>query len=124
MLISAATTIFGFAPLFIFARHPVALFSDGHPPVLPFGMVSAFIATLVITPACMDLRSCPVRQPRGAPRSIGIRLARSQWVFIHLGGSQVPLYYILRPILKIVYAGALQTTAPSAAPPAGSPVAW
>jgi 1-acyl-sn-glycerol-3-phosphate acyltransferase len=94
VLISAATTIFGFAVL-VFARHPV-LFSMGTTVLL--GMVSAFIATLVITPACMDLLLFRP-QPRGAPRwwhPLG-----TLWVALHLGGSQIFLYYILRPLLKI-----------------------
>jgi 1-acyl-sn-glycerol-3-phosphate acyltransferase len=39
-------------------------------------------------------------QPRGAPRwwhPLG-----TVWVLLHLGGSQIFLYYILRPVLKIV----------------------
>jgi 1-acyl-sn-glycerol-3-phosphate acyltransferase len=94
VLISAATTIFGFAVL-VFAHHPV-LFSMGTTVLL--GMVSAFIATLVITPACMDILLFRP-QPRGAPRwwhPLG-----TLWVFVHLGGSQFFLYYVLRPILKI-----------------------
>jgi len=95
VLISAATTIFGFAVL-VFAKHPV-LFSMGTTVLL--GMVSAFIATLVITPACMDLLLFRP-QPRGAPRwwhPLG-----TVWVALHLGGCQIFLYYILRPVLKIV----------------------
>ncbi len=94
VLISAATTIFGFAVL-IFARHPV-LFSMGTTVLL--GMISAFIATLVITPACMDLLLFR-KQPTGAPRwwhPLG-----TLWVGLHLGSCQVFLYYILRPLLKI-----------------------
>src|SRR6201986_519445 len=94
-LISAATTIFGFAVL-VFAHHPV-LFSMGTTVLV--GMVSAFIATLVITPACMDLLLFRP-QPRGAPRwwhPFG-----TLWIAIHLGGSQIFLYYVLRPILKVV----------------------
>ena len=94
VMISAMTTIFGFAVL-VFARHPV-LFSMGTTVLL--GMVSAFIATLVITPACMDLLLFRP-QPRGAPRwwhPLG-----TVWVGLHLGGSQTFLYYVLRPLLKI-----------------------
>jgi 1-acyl-sn-glycerol-3-phosphate acyltransferase len=94
VLISAATTIFGFAVL-VFAKHPV-LFSMGTTVLL--GMVSAFIATLVITPACMDLLLFH-RQPTGAPRwwhPLG-----TLWVALHLGGCQIFLYYVLRPSLKI-----------------------
>ena len=95
VLISAATTIFGFAVL-IFARHPV-LFSMGTTVLL--GMISAFVATLVITPACMDLLLFR-KQPTGAPRwwhPLG-----TVWVALHLGGSQIFLYYVLRPLLKVV----------------------
>jgi 1-acyl-sn-glycerol-3-phosphate acyltransferase len=95
VLISAATTIFGFAVL-IFAKHPV-LFSMGTTVLL--GMVSAFIATLVITPLCMDLLLFK-NPPRGAPRwwhPFG-----TLWVALHLGGGQIFLYYILRPVLKII----------------------
>ena len=95
VLISALTTIFGFAVL-VFAKHPV-LFSMGTTVLL--GMVCAFTATLIITPACMDLLLFRP-QPRGAPRwwhPLG-----SIWVLVHLGGSQIFLYYILRPILKLL----------------------
>jgi 1-acyl-sn-glycerol-3-phosphate acyltransferase len=95
VLISALTTIFGFAVL-VFAKHPV-LFSMGTTVLL--GMVCAFAATLILTPFLMDLLLFRP-QPRGAPRwwqPLG-----SIWVLLHLGGSQVFLYYILRPILKIL----------------------
>ena len=95
VFISAATTIFGFAVL-VFAQHPV-LFSMGTTVLL--GMVSAFIATLVITPACMDLLLFRP-QPRGAPKFWHPLV--TLWVAIHLGGSQIFLYYVLRPILKII----------------------
>jgi 1-acyl-sn-glycerol-3-phosphate acyltransferase len=95
VMISACTTIFGFAVL-IFAKHPV-LFSMGTTVLL--GMACAFAATLIITPLCMDLLLFK-NPPRGAPRwwhPLG-----TLWVLIHLGGSQLFLYYILRPILKII----------------------
>jgi 1-acyl-sn-glycerol-3-phosphate acyltransferase len=95
VMISALTTIFGFAVL-IFARHPV-LFSMGTTVLL--GMACAFAATLVITPLCMDLLLFK-NPPRGAPRwwhPLG-----TFWVLVHLGGSQLFLYYILRPVLKII----------------------
>ena len=95
VMISALTTIFGFAVL-IFAKHPV-LFSMGTTVLL--GMGCAFAATLVITPLCMDLLLFK-NPPRGAPRwwhPLG-----TLWVLIHLGGSQIFLYYILRPVLKII----------------------
>ena len=95
VMISALTTIFGFAVL-IFAKHPV-LYSMGTTVLL--GMACAFAATLVITPLCMDLLLFK-NPPRGAPRwwhPLG-----TLWVLVHLGGSQIFLYYILRPILKII----------------------
>ncbi|HEY2330177.1 MAG TPA: 1-acyl-sn-glycerol-3-phosphate acyltransferase [Verrucomicrobiae bacterium] len=95
VMISALTTIFGFAVL-VFAKHPV-LFSMGTTVLL--GMACAFAATLVITPLCMDLLLFK-NPPRGAPRwwhPLG-----TLWVLIHLGGSQVFLYGILRPVLKII----------------------
>ena len=95
VLISALTTIFGFAVL-VFARHPV-LFSMGTTVLL--GMSFAFVATLILTPLCMDLLLFK-NPPRGAPRwwhPLG-----TLWVIIHLGGSQLFLYYVLRPILKII----------------------
>jgi len=95
VMISALTTIFGFAVL-IFAKHPV-LFSMGTTVLL--GMACAFTATLVITPLCMDLLLFK-NPPRCAPRwwhPLG-----TLWVLIHLGGSQIFLYYVLRPILKII----------------------
>jgi 1-acyl-sn-glycerol-3-phosphate acyltransferase len=95
VMISALTTIFGFAVL-IFAKHPV-LFSMGTTVLL--GMACAFAATLVITPLCMDLLLFK-NPPRGAPRwwhPLG-----TLWVLVHLGGSQIFLYYFLRPILKII----------------------
>ena len=95
VMISALTTIFGFAVL-VFAQHPV-LFSMGTTVLL--GMACAFAATLVITPLCMDLLLFK-SPPRGAPRwwhPLG-----TLWILIHLGGSQVFLYGILRPVLKII----------------------
>ncbi len=94
VLISAATTIFGFAVL-AFAQHPV-LFSMGTTVLL--GMASAFAATLIITPAVMDLLLWR-DPPRGAPRwwhPLG-----TLWVGIHLGSGQIFLYYVLRPLLKL-----------------------
>lgn len=95
VLISALTTIFGFAVL-VFAKHPV-LFSMGTTVLL--GMVCAFAATLILTPFLMDVLLFRP-QPRGAPR--WWHLLGTLWVFLHLGGSQVFLYYILRPILKLL----------------------
>lgn len=95
VLISALTTLFGFAVL-VFAQHPV-LFSMGTTVLI--GMSFAFAATLVLTPMCMDLLLFK-DPPRGAPRwwhPLG-----TLWVIIHLGGSQVFLYGVLRPILKVI----------------------
>ena len=94
VLISALTTLFGFAVL-IFARHPV-LFSMGTTVLL--GMACAFAATLILTPLCMDLLLWRP-QPTGGPK--WWHLFGTVWVTVHLGGSQVFLYYILRPLLKI-----------------------
>jgi 1-acyl-sn-glycerol-3-phosphate acyltransferase len=94
VLISALTTIFGIGVLVI-AKHPV-LYSMGTTVLL--GMVCAFIATLILTPFCMDLLLFK-DPPTGAPRwwhPLG-----TLWVFIHLGASQFFLYYVQRPILKI-----------------------
>lgn len=95
VLISVGTTICGFAVL-ILAQHPV-LFSMGTTVLL--GMASTFLATLVITPACVELLLYKP-QPRGAPR--WWHVLGTLWVLIHLGGSQVFLYYVLRPLLNLV----------------------
>ena len=95
VVISALTTIFGFAVL-VFARHPV-LFSMGTTVLL--GMVFAFIATLILTPLFADLLLFR-EQPRGAPR--WWHLIGTIWAAVHLGASEIFLYYVLRPILKIV----------------------
>lgn len=95
VLISALTTIFGFGVL-VLADHPV-LFSMGVTVLL--GMGFAFLATVVLTPLCMDLLLFK-RPPRGAPRwwhPLG-----TFWVLLHLGGSQLFLYYVLRPVLRVV----------------------
>ncbi|MDR3458451.1 MAG: 1-acyl-sn-glycerol-3-phosphate acyltransferase [Verrucomicrobiae bacterium] len=93
VLISAATTIFGFAVL-IMARHPV-LFSMGTTVLL--GMISAFIATLVITPACMDLLLFKP-QPCGAPR--WWHLLGTVWAGLYLVVSQTIAFGLIRPVLK------------------------
>jgi uncharacterized protein len=96
VLISALTTIFGFAVL-VFAQHPV-LFSMGTTVLL--GMGCAFAATLVLTPLCMDLLLFrPL--PSGAPR--WWHLLGTVWVTVHLAASQSLLYYVLRPLLKIFF---------------------
>jgi 1-acyl-sn-glycerol-3-phosphate acyltransferase len=94
VLISALTTIFGIGVLVI-AKHPV-LYSMGTTVLL--GMVAAFIATLILTPFCMDLLLFK-DPPTGAPRwwhPLG-----TLWVSLYLGVTQFYLYYVLRPILKI-----------------------
>ena len=93
VFISAATTIFGFAVL-IFAQHPV-LFSMGTTVLL--GMICAFVATLVITPACMDLLLFRP-QPCGAPR--WWHLIGTAWCGVYLLVSQTIVFGILRPVLK------------------------
>jgi 1-acyl-sn-glycerol-3-phosphate acyltransferase len=95
VMISAATTIFGFAVL-VFAKHPV-LFSMGTTVLL--GMVSAFIATLVITPACMDLLLFR-KQPTGAPR--WWHLLGTVWGGLYLLVSQTLVFGMLRPVMKKV----------------------
>lgn len=95
VLVSALTTIFGFGVLVI-ANHPV-LYSMGVTVLL--GMSFAFVATLILTPLSMDLLLFK-NPPRGAPRWWHPFV--TLWVIIHLGGSQVFLYYVLRPILKLI----------------------
>ncbi|MGZ5565490.1 MAG: 1-acyl-sn-glycerol-3-phosphate acyltransferase [Limisphaerales bacterium] len=94
VLVSASTTIFGFGVL-VLANHPV-LYSMGTTVLL--GMGFAFIATLILTPLCMDLLLFK-NPPRGAPRWRHPLV--TLWVLVHLGGSQIFLYYVLRPILQI-----------------------
>ena len=94
VLISALTTIFGFGVL-VLANHPV-LYSMGTTVLL--GMAFAFVATLVVTPLGMDLLLFK-DPPRGAPR--WWHLLGTLWVAIHLGGSELFLYYVLRPLLKL-----------------------
>ncbi|HEY3861690.1 MAG TPA: 1-acyl-sn-glycerol-3-phosphate acyltransferase [Verrucomicrobiae bacterium] len=94
VVISALTTIFGFAVL-VFARHPV-LFSMGATVLI--GMAFAFAATLILTPLFMDLLLFK-EQPRGAPR--WWHLAGTAWAAVHLGGSEIFLYCVLRPCLKL-----------------------
>lgn len=94
VLVSALTTIFGFGVM-VLANHPV-LFSMGVTVLI--GMGFAFLATLLLVPIGMDLLLFK-EPPRGAPRwwhPLG-----TLWVVLHLGGSQVFLYYVLRPILKV-----------------------
>lgn len=95
VLVSASTTIFGFGVL-VLANHPV-LHSMGTTVLL--GMGFAFIATLILTPLCMDLLLFK-NPPRGAPR--GWHLLGTLWVAIHLGAGELFLYCVLRPILKII----------------------
>ena len=95
VLISALTTIFGFGVLVV-AKHPM-LYSMGTTVLL--GMGFTFIATLILTPLAMDLLLFK-KPPGGAPRwwhPLG-----TLWVILHLGGVQVFLYYVLRPVLKII----------------------
>jgi uncharacterized protein len=93
LMISALTTIFGFAVL-IFAKHPV-LFSMGTTVLL--GMACAFAATLVITPLCMDLLLFK-NPPRGAPR--WWLLLGTIWGGLYLLVSQTVVFGMIRPALK------------------------
>ncbi|MFO1487274.1 MAG: 1-acyl-sn-glycerol-3-phosphate acyltransferase [Verrucomicrobiota bacterium] len=95
VLISAATTISSFAVL-IFAKHPV-LFSMGTTVLL--GMVSAFIATLILTPLCMDLLLFRP-QPTGGPR--WWHLLGTVQAAVHLAALQCFVYFIQRPVLHLV----------------------
>ena len=95
VLVSALTTIFGFGVMVI-ANHPV-LFSMGVTVLI--GMGFAFLATLIVVPIGMDLLLFNPKS-RSAPRwwhPLG-----TLWVLIHLGGGQAFLYYVWRPILKII----------------------
>jgi 1-acyl-sn-glycerol-3-phosphate acyltransferase len=61
--------------------------------------VCLLAATIIFTPLCVDLLLFK-DPPRGAPHwwhPLG-----TLWVIVHLGGSQLFLYYALRPILKII----------------------
>ena len=95
VLIPAAPVLFAFGVLVVINRWPL---HSTRTAVL-LGMVFALTATLIFTPLCMDLLLFK-DQPRGAPRwwhPLG-----TLWVILHLGGSQIFLYYLLRPILKII----------------------
>ncbi len=94
VFVSAATTIFGFGVM-VLADHPV-LFSMGATVLI--GMLFTFVATLLLTPLCMDvLLFNPM--PRGAPK--WWHVLGTIWVTLHLGGIQVYLYTVLRPVLKL-----------------------
>ncbi len=95
VLVSALTTIFGFGVM-VLADHPV-LFSMGVTVLI--GMGFAFLATLIVVPIGMDLLLFKP-QPRGAPR--WWHVLGTVWIALHLAGSQVFLYYILRPLLKVI----------------------
>jgi 1-acyl-sn-glycerol-3-phosphate acyltransferase len=95
VLISALTTVFGFGVM-VLAVHPV-LFSMGV--TVLTGMGFAFLATLILVPVSMDLLLFKA-PPRGAPR--WWHVLGTIWVLLHLGGSQVFLYYVLRPVLAVV----------------------
>ena len=69
----------------VIADHPV-LFSMGTTVLI--GMGFAFVATLVMTPMCMDLLLFK-DPPRGAPR--WWHPVVTLWVLLHLGGSQVAI---------------------------------
>jgi 1-acyl-sn-glycerol-3-phosphate acyltransferase len=94
VLISALTTLFGFAVL-VFAQHPV-LFSMGTTVLL--GMGGAFGATLILTPLCMDLLLYR-DPPRGGPR--WWHLLGTLWGALHLLASQVLVLGLARSLLKL-----------------------
>jgi 1-acyl-sn-glycerol-3-phosphate acyltransferase len=87
--------LLGFA-LVVFMRHALR-FSAVMGMVL--SLLFTFFAILILTPLCMDLLLFK-DQPRGAPR--WWHLIGTLWIAIHLGGSELVLYYVLRPILKLV----------------------
>jgi 1-acyl-sn-glycerol-3-phosphate acyltransferase len=66
------------------------------------GMACSIIATLILTPIFTDLVLFK-NPPRGAPR--WWHLLGTVWVTIHLGASELILWYVLRPVLKIVSPG-------------------
>jgi len=94
VLISALTTIFGFAVL-VFAKHPM-LFSMGTTVLI--GMGFSFIATLILTPLCMDLLLFRV-PPTGAPR--WWHLIGTVQAAVHLAVIQIFVYFVQRPILYL-----------------------
>jgi len=94
VMISALTTLFGFAVL-VFAQHPV-LFSMGTTVLL--GMTGTLVATLILTPLCMDLLLFK-DPPRGAPR--WWHVLGACWAGVQLVVAQVFLYGLLRPALKL-----------------------
>jgi 1-acyl-sn-glycerol-3-phosphate acyltransferase len=85
VLISALTTIFGFGVL-VLANHPV-FFSLGTTVLL--GMSFAFVATLILTPLCMDLLLFK-NPPQGAPR--WWHLFGTLWGGTHLMVAQMILW--------------------------------
>ena len=98
VVISALTTIFGFGVLVV-AKHPM-LYSMGTTVLL--GMGFTFVATIILTPLAMDLLLFK-KPPGSAPRwwhPLG-----TIWVAVHLGGVQFFMYYLMRPVLKMVAPG-------------------
>ncbi|MCG3147537.1 MAG: Trans-aconitate 2-methyltransferase [Verrucomicrobiae bacterium] len=91
VLVSALTTIFGFGVM-VLAQHPV-LFSMGTTVLI--GMAFAFLATLIIVPAGMDLLLFK-DPPRGAPR--WWHLLGTLWGATHLFLGQLMLWS-LRPFV-------------------------
>ena len=98
VLISALTTIFGFGVL-VFANHPV-LFSMGTTVLI--GMIFTLAATIFFTPLFMDILLFK-DQPRGAPR--WWHLIGTVWFSAMVAVSQVFLYYVLRPVVKLASPG-------------------
>ncbi len=83
-----------------------ALLLPDRPVLLPTGTITTFgagcalLAAFILTPLCMDLLLFHA-PPRGAPR--WWHLLGTVWVSVHLGSSEVFLYYVLRPLLKIFW---------------------
>lgn len=94
VLISALTTIFGFAVLAV-AKHPM-LFSMGT--IVLIGMTFTFIATLIITPLCVDLILFKP-PPTGALK--WWHLIGTVQSALHLAVLQSFVYFIERPLLYL-----------------------
>jgi 1-acyl-sn-glycerol-3-phosphate acyltransferase len=101
VLISALTTIFGFAVL-AFAKHPM-LFSMGT--IVLIGMMFTFLATIILTPLCMDLLLFKT-PPTGALR--WWHLLGTVQAAVHLALLQSFVYFVQRPILHLFRARNIQ----------------
>jgi len=94
VMISVLTTLFGFAVL-VFAAHPV-LFSMGTTVLIGMGFTA--LATLVLTPLCMDLLLFK-DPPRGAPRAWHLLVMAGAGAV--LVSAQCVLYGVLWPALAM-----------------------